>query len=275
MRHTLTALVSAASICAFAFPVAASANVGNGNDIKAQTRQARHHPRMVHHVPRRPANTNPAAAGVTSYQTAAAPGYAYGGPFWPLGAVVEAPVYAASTLATAPFHTAGVAPAPYSGSAPTVPSATGAPLYSYHHTRPIPAAVGSCEIIAGNRVCNGAPAWGYGPNYGYAAGGPIGAAITAPFNAAATVAAAPVAATGAVAAAPTIPSATGAPAYSYSPAAQAPMPAVGGECQILAGNHVCTANYGYAPGGPIEAAIAAPFNAAATVAAAPVAATTP
>jgi hypothetical protein len=236
MRHTLTALVSAASICAFAFPVAASANVGNGNDIKAQARHVRHHPRMVHHVRLRPANTAPAVAGATAgYQTAAAPGYGYGygGPFWPLGAAVEAPFSAAGAVAAAP--TAGLAPAP--------------------------AAVGSCEIIAGNRVCFGAPAWGYSPNYGYAPGGPIGAAIAAPFNAAATVAAAPVAATGAVAAAPLAP--VGAPA--------APAPAVAGQCQMLAGNRVCTANYGYAPGGPIEAAI----TAAATVAAAPVAATTP
>lgn len=244
MRHTLTALVSVASICAFAFPVAASANVGNGNDIKAQTRQARHHPRMVNQVPRRPANTTPAAAEVTAgYQTAAAPGYGYayggypngygvGSPFWPVGAAIAAPFNVAGAVATAPFYATGVAPAPYaapySGAAPTVPSATGAPLYSYRYTGPRPAVVGSCEIIAGNRVCNGAPAWGYGPNYAYAPGGLFGAAIAAPVNAAATVAAAPVAAAGAVAAAP------------FAPVA--PAPAFVGQCQMLAGNRVCTAS---------------------------------
>ncbi len=214
MRHTLTTLLTAASIGALVLPVAASAKVGNGNDIKHQTRQARQHPRMANQVPHRPANTSArhyyprhTAYGATGGQvyvqpTAGSVGYAapggmftngaYGGPFWPItapfymagslvtapfnaagavvaapvnaagtmvaapvntaGAVVAAPVNAAGTVVTAPFYIAGLAPAPYSG--PTIPSATGAPPYSYHYTGPIPAAVGSCEIVAGNRVCH-------------------------------------------------------------------------------------------------------------------------
>ncbi len=106
---------------------------------------------------------------------------AYGGPFWPItaplymagslvtapfnaaGAVVAAPVNAAGTMVAAPVNTAGavvaapcniagLAPAPFGG--PTIPSATGAPPYSYHYTGPIPAVIGSCEIVAGNWVCH-------------------------------------------------------------------------------------------------------------------------
>jgi hypothetical protein len=75
---------------------------------------------------------------------------------------------------------------------------------------------------------------------------------------------------------PTIPSLTGTGAYSYSSNANAPKPYPNGECQILAGNRVCTPTpaygYGYGVGGPFGfgAAIAAPVNAAAPVVAAPV-----
>jgi hypothetical protein len=77
---------------------------------------------------------------------------------------------------------------------------------------------------------------------------------------------------------PTIPSLTGTGAYSYSSNANAPKPYPNGECQILAGNRVCTGTsaygYGYGVGGPFGfgAAIAAPVNAAGALAAAPVAA---
>jgi len=78
---------------------------------------------------------------------------------------------------------------------------------------------------------------------------------------------------------PTIRSHTGTPAYSYSANASAPKPYPNGECQILAGNRVCTPTstwgygygYGYAPGPfGFGGAVAAPFNAAAPVVAAPV-----
>ena len=107
---------------------------------------------------------------------------------------------------------AGVIPA---AAQTTIPSATGAPLYSYHRTGPVPAPAGECQIIAGNRVCNGAPAswWGYGPGpYGYAPGGP---AVAAPFNAAGTLFAAPFAAAGNLATAPV--AATGAVVGDRSP----------------------------------------------------------
>ncbi len=190
MRHTLTTLLTAASLGALALPVAASAGVGNGNDIKYQTRQARQHPWMANQVPRRPANTSArhyyprhTAYGATGGQVYVQPtagsllrrpaavlerrqcalladhraalhgrGHLVAAPVNAAGAVVAAPVNAAGTVVTAPFYTAGLAPAPYSG--PTIPSATGAPPYSYHYTGPIPAAVGSCEIVAGNRVCH-------------------------------------------------------------------------------------------------------------------------
>ena len=75
--------------------------------------------------------------------------------------ISAASFYALATAAAA--QVAPMYPYAYSGAAPTMPSNTGAPLYSYHHTGPRPGAVGRCEIIAGNRVCSGAPAaYGYG-----------------------------------------------------------------------------------------------------------------
>jgi hypothetical protein len=132
---------------------------------------------------------------------------------------------------------AGVIPAAaqtYYGTAPTIPSQTGAPAYSYHRTGPVPAPAGECQIIAGNRVCNAAPAYpvgygygypyyGYGYPYGYPPGGPIGAAVAAPLATAGAVAAAPLAATGALVGAPF---------------AAAPRPEPAG-CDKIAGNLVC------------------------------------
>jgi hypothetical protein len=45
--------------------------------------------------------------------------------------------------------------------------------------------------------------------------------------------------------APTIASNTGAPAYSWQD--KGPWASPGGECQIIAGNRVCTANSGFSP----------------------------
>jgi hypothetical protein len=44
---------------------------------------------------------------------------------------------------------------------------------------------------------------------------------------------------------PTIASSTGAPAYAWPD--KGPWAAPGGECQIIAGNRVCTANSGFSP----------------------------
>jgi hypothetical protein len=44
---------------------------------------------------------------------------------------------------------------------------------------------------------------------------------------------------------PTIASNTGTPAYSWEN--KGPWAAPGGECQIISGNHVCTANSGFGP----------------------------
>ena len=160
MRHTFTALISAASICAVALPMAASANVGNGNDIKAQTRQARHHRHMVNQVPSRPAHEmtrrtartyHSTAVGVTADQTAPA-GYGtttsgVGGPFWPL----TAPFSAAGSMIAAPVNAAGsmvAAPVTAAGTVATAP---------FYAPGPRPAMVGSCSILAGNRVCTLTP----------------------------------------------------------------------------------------------------------------------
>ena len=127
-------------------------------------------------------------------------------------------------------------PYPYSGAAPTMPSNTGAPLYSYHRTGPRPGSVGSCEIIAGNRVCSGAPA-----AYGYGHGGPVGAMVVAPLGA---VVAAPFAAVGAMAAptvvgsGETIAPLTGTPVYSYE-SHVGPQPGAVGHCDLISGNRVC------------------------------------
>ena len=69
---------------------------------------------------------------------------------------------------------------------------TGTPAYSYEsQVPPQPAAVGSCDIIAGNRVCSGQPAYA-APVVGYAPGyGPVGAIVAAPFDVAGTVVTAP------------------------------------------------------------------------------------
>ena len=118
---------------------------------------------------------------------------------------------------------------------PTVPDNTGAPLYSYHHTGPQPGAVGSCEIVSGNRVCTDRPAaTGYGYGYG---NGPVGALIgapvailTAPFG---FLGGTTVASSGS-----TYAPATGTPAYSYESHIP-PQPGAVGYCDIISGNHVC------------------------------------
>jgi hypothetical protein len=45
--------------------------------------------------------------------------------------------------------------------------------------------------------------------------------------------------------APAVAPTTGAPAYAWQD--KGPWVAPGGECQIIAGNHVCTANSGFGP----------------------------
>jgi hypothetical protein len=153
---------------------------------------------------------------------------------------------AIATAATA--QDATMYPYPYPGAAPTSPSTTGAPLYSYHYTGPQPAAVGSCQIIAGNRVCDAGPAasgYGYAPNYGYAPGygygGPIGAVVAAPFEVAGGLVTAPFGAFGAPVATTggaTYAPATGTPVYSYESQVP-PQPGAVGHCDLLSGNHVC------------------------------------
>ena len=119
----------------------------------------------------------------------------------------------------------------WAGWGPTIPSHTGAPLYSYHRTAAVPAVVGSCQILAGNRVCSDTPA------DGAAAYGPVGAVIAAPIM----VAAAPFEMIGVIPAPNygyTYAPATGAPAYAYG-SQVGPQPGAVGSCSIISGNRVC------------------------------------
>ena len=154
-------------------------------------------------------------------------------------------ISAASFCAVATAASAQMLYYPDNGAAPTVPSATGAPLYGYrHNTGPRPGVVGSCEIISGNRICFSGP---MGSDAGYAAGGPMGAVVGAPF----AIIAAPFTAVGAMgqpivatgsyapAAGETYAPATGTPAYSYQSQVGA-HPAWNGHCDVISGNRVCT-----------------------------------
>jgi hypothetical protein len=136
---------------------------------------------------------------------------------------------AASLCALATAAWAQDYPSPYAATSPTIPSNTGAPLYSYHRTGPQPGAVGSCEVISGNRVCSDTAGYGYG--YGPAdgiIGAPV-AVIAAPFGFM----------NGTPAGSANTPaSATGAPAYSYESHIP-PQPGAVGYCDIVSGNHVC------------------------------------
>ena len=228
MRNTLTALLSAASFCAFAGAIPAAAQTPT---IPSQTGAPAYSYDRTAPVPA-PVGECQIIAGNRVCNGAPAYGYGYGpwangyAPGGPIGAVVAAPVTAAGAVVAAPF----------AGAAPTRPSLTGAPAYSYHRTAPVPAVGGECQIIAGNRVCTASPAYGYGYGYGpgpfgFGPGGPIGAAVAAPVSAAGAVVGAPVAAGGALAAAP----------FAWAtPTAPAP----GGQCNMIAGNRVCT---GYIP----------------------------
>jgi len=210
MRNTLTAaLLSAASLCAFACVTPAAAQTfAPGYGYGAGPWPFGPTGTFAGSYPTIPSHTGTPAYSYSANASAPKPypngecqilagnhvctptqaygyghGYWAGGPFGfgsaiaapvnAAGAVVAAPVAAAGTVAAAPFGAAGVAPAygygygagpyPYgptatfAGSYPTVPSNTGAPAYSYstHASAPRPAPGGSCQILAGNRVCTG------------------------------------------------------------------------------------------------------------------------
>ncbi len=148
-------------------------------------------------------------------------------------------ISAASLCVVASAASAQVAayPYPYTGPAPTVANDVGAPLYGYRDTHAHPGAVGSCDIISGNRVCSSGQ-MGSAAGYGYGYGGPIGAIVGAPF----AVVAMPFNAfgmTGAPVMSNTVAPATGTPPYSYE-SHVAPQPAVLGHCDLIAGNRVCS-----------------------------------
>jgi hypothetical protein len=143
-------------------------------------------------------------------------------------------ISAASFCAIASAASAQVAVYPYpysSGAAPTVADTTGAPLYGYRQTPAQPAVVGSCDIIAGNRVCTSGQ---MGPSYGYGYGGPVGMIMGAPI----AVVAAPFTAFG-MTGANTVAPATGTAAYSYESHVP-PQPGAVGHCDLISGNRICT-----------------------------------
>ena len=151
----------------------------------------------------------------------------------PIPPGITSSISAASFCAIASAASAQVAVYPYPGEAPTVADTTGAPLYGYRQTAAQPATVGSCDIIAGNRVCTSGQ---MGASYGY--GGPIGAVVGAPF----AIVAAPFNAfgmTGTPVVSNTNAPDTGTPTYSYESHVP-PQPGAVGHCDMISGNRICT-----------------------------------
>lgn len=204
MKHTLTALLSAASICAFAgiAPASAQAFYGQpygqypaGGPTKGQSVVP---PQISYSLPSYEQRAQPGVTGSCQMLDGnrvctAAPangygygyGYGYGAQGGLLGAAVGAPLAAAGALAAVPFQAAGATAgaltgAPYPAGAPYPVAYAGAPMGTYPAGGPTvgqsvvppqisyslpsyeqtarPGAVGSCSLIAGNRVCSGAPA---------------------------------------------------------------------------------------------------------------------
>jgi hypothetical protein len=128
MKHAVTALLSAASLCAFAWAAPAA----------AQTMRAPLHP---------PAPIGECQMIAGNHVCFAGPSYAYGyyGPGYappggPIGAAVAAPVAAAGAVVGGTAAAAGqIAAAPF-----WAPPA--APVYAYNGPP-------TCSMIAGNRVC--------------------------------------------------------------------------------------------------------------------------
>ena len=91
------------------------------------------------------------------------------------------PALAQTVVAPAPAYGYGYGAGPwpygpdstFAGAYPTIPSHTGTPAYSWDNEGPWPATGGECSILAGNRVCTAAPAYGYG----YGPAGPFAAFV--------------------------------------------------------------------------------------------------
>ena len=155
MRNALTALISAASLCALHQPIGSGRRLSLpihrtaptvANDVARRS--------MAIGTPRRTRRggklrtlsrvTGSAASGQMG--SAAGYGYGYGGP---IGAIVGAPF----AVVAMPFNAFGMTGAPVMSN--TVAPATGTPPYSYEsHVAPQPAVLGHCDLIAGNRVCS-------------------------------------------------------------------------------------------------------------------------
>ena len=136
MRTALTAFVSVVSFCALA-PVASAQTLPSG------------------YAPFGTVGSIVAAPFGAAGTIVAAPFGTFGA-----GTTIAAPFDAAGTIVSAPFGTLRPGtPVAYGAGTPVVggmtnPAATGTPIYSYEsHVPPQPGAVGSCDLISGNRVC--------------------------------------------------------------------------------------------------------------------------
>jgi len=214
MRHALTALLSAASICAIAgiVPASAQAFYGAPGPYASQVPGAYTHypegglvkgdsvvpPQISYSLPPSEEVAQPAVVGSCSLisgnrvctdtpaYTPPRYGYGYGAPGGFLGAAVGAPLAAAGALAAAPFEAAGaLTGAPYAPGPYPAPYAA-APAYPGYATAPV------------------------GP---YVAGGPVNGQSVVPDQL----------------------------SYSLPPSEQAPRPGVVGSCTLLSGNRVCSA----------------------------------
>ncbi len=134
MRNALTVLVSAASFCAVATAASAQTIPDNTGAPAYSYRYTGAQPAMVGHC-------DIIAGNHVCFAGPMASGYGYGGP---IGAVVAAPF----AVVEAPFNAVGAGMAPAGA---TYAPATGAPVYSYENR--VPPQAGSCNLIAGNRVC--------------------------------------------------------------------------------------------------------------------------
>jgi hypothetical protein len=137
MRHNLTLLLSTVAIRAFVRATPALAQVGNGNDLNAQTEQAQLHPSQANESPNYIPDGVPAGEvypsagpyafyGPDGVRPASPYGYAYGAPYvavpaYPLAGPVGAAGAVAGALVAAPFNAA----------AGIVGGLTAAPAYGY------------------------------------------------------------------------------------------------------------------------------------------------
>ncbi|HZZ60749.1 MAG TPA: hypothetical protein VFE63_06195 [Roseiarcus sp.] len=173
MRHTLTALLSGASICAFAGVIPAAAQTPTIPSTVGAPAYSYHYTGPM----RAPGGRCQIIAGnrvcnaAPTYAYRAAPAYAYGAapaypygygypygyvpPGGPIGAAAAAPLAAAGAVAAAPVAAAGALLGAPVAPVPPPAGVTTATVVPAGKVAPVPGAVGGCDKIAGNMVCTG------------------------------------------------------------------------------------------------------------------------